>query len=386
MSNRKPRELDRDYTSEVDTVDDQAWSRILREFDDANIYQTWAYGAVTSGRRSMGHLILRKQGEIVAAAQARIVELPFINIGIAYVRWGPLWRRPLAQENVETFRQAVRALRNEFACRRGLVLRLYPVVPEDDPARLPAIMAEEGFSPSGDGMRGRTIVMDLGPSLEDLREGMRPHWKRELKLAGRKQLEVVEGTGDELFEAVIRIHDEMVSRKRFVGGNDINQFRLIQAGLPENLKMKIMLARSSAGVCAGLVYSTLGKTAIYLFGATSNIGMKSNGSYLLHWKVIQRLKEAGVAVYDLNGINPVKNPGTYKFKHDLAGMHGRDVCFAGRFDSCASPLSRWVVECADALRTMSARSAMSTALRRLATRTKTGSFRLPASPRRSESI
>src|SRR5436189_1342 len=83
--------------------------------------------------------------------------------------------------------------------------------------------------------------------------------------------------------------------------------------------MKIMLCKSGDEHCAGLVCSAIGKTAIYLFGATSNAGMKSRGSYLLHWKLIEWLKQNRFSVYDLHGINPVRNPGTYKFKNDLAG-------------------------------------------------------------------
>jgi len=338
--------LDPSYTSEIDTVDERAWCQILQEFDDANIYQTWSYTALTSGER-MSHLILRKNSDIVAVALVRIARAPLINVGVAYVRWGPLWRRGGAEASVETFRQAVRALRNEFSCRRGLVLRLFPIIYEDDHSCFSAILTEEGFSLNVAKTRARTILMDITPPLEVLRQGMKPHWKRELKLAERNALEVVEGTDDAMFGVFIDIYREMVSRKRFVEGNDVNQFRLMQSQLPQALKMKIMLCRSEAGVCAGLVYSAIGNTGIYLFGATSNIGMKSNGSYLLHWKAIELLRKDGCAVYNLNGINPARNPGTYKFKHDFAGMHGKDVHFLGRFDSSVGVLSRWCVEFVD---------------------------------------
>src|SRR5437879_4054435 len=115
MSIPKTRALDPGYTSEVDTVDEQTWCQILQEFGEANIYQSWSYAAVTSGQRSMSHLILRKNRNIVAVAQARIAKLPLINVGIAYIRWGPLWRRDATEANVEIFRQAIRALRNEFS-------------------------------------------------------------------------------------------------------------------------------------------------------------------------------------------------------------------------------------------------------------------------------
>ena len=350
MAMLRMRRLEPGYTSEVDTVDEKTWCQILQEFDDANIYQTWPYTAVTSGRRNIGHLILRKNRDIVAVAQARIVKLPLINVGIAYVRWGPLWRHTTGAVNAETFRQAIRALRNEFSCNRGLVLRLFPIIYDDDPPCFSAILADEGFSSMDKETRSRTILMDLVPPLEALRQGMNAHWRRELKLAERKGMEVVEGSQDELFGSFIEIHEEMVARKKFVEGSDINQFRLMQAKLPEKLKMRIMLCKSGEDVCAGLIYSAIGKTAIYLFGATSNIGMKSNGSYLLHWKLIEKLKKDGCAVYDLNGINPARNPGTYKFKNDLAGKHGKDAYLLGRFDSHASVLSHSGVRCGEMLR------------------------------------
>jgi hypothetical protein len=57
-------------------------------------------------------------------------------------------------------------------------------------------------------------------------------------------------------------------------------------------------------------------------------------------------------VYNLNGINPTKNPGTYKFKNDLAGKNGTSVQFLGRFDSPASLLSSSYVGCGDSVRGM----------------------------------
>lgn len=345
------RHLDPGYVSEVDTVDDRKWYEILEGFDDSNIYQTWAYGAVTSGRRNLSHLILKKDGAIVAVAQARIAKLPFVNVGIAYVPWGPLWRHCANEGNLDAFRQAVRALRNEFVCKRRLVLRLFPILFDGDSNFL-AALKEEGFSSLGKEVPNRTILMDLRPPLEDLRAGMGSHWKRELKIAERNALTVTEGSEGQLFEAFIEIYKEMVSRKKFLELNDINQFKLIQEQLPENLKMKIMLCRSGESLCAGLITSAIGQTAIYLFGATSNAGLTSRGSYLLHWKLIGQLKQRRVAVYDLNGINPTKNPGTYRFKKDLGGRNGKNVYFLGRFDSRADIFSYSCVACADTLRRM----------------------------------
>jgi hypothetical protein len=344
------RELSPGYRSEVDTVDELAWCQILGQFDDANIYQTWSYDEVRCGRDKISHLLLKKNGHIVAVAQARIVTIPLIRAGIAYVRWGPLWRRRGEKPSPETFCQAIRALRNEFAYSRGFVLRLYPNLFDNERACFLPLLKEEGFSLFSKEKLDRTLILDLSQPLEGLRKGLRQHWRRYLKVAEKSELEIVEGTDDSVFEIFVKIYKEMVARKKFPEPNDINQFRLIQRRLPDKFKMKVLLCRSGGEVCAGLICSLIGNTAVYLFGATSDYGLKLRGAYLLHWKLIEWLKENSAEFYDLNGIDPVVNPGTYKFKADLCGNNGKDVYFLGRFDSYTNMLSRSSVEAGDSLR------------------------------------
>lgn len=343
-------ELAPGYSVEVDTIDEPAWCRVLEQFDDANIYQTWSYDEVRCGRDKISHLLLRENGNIAAIAQARLVTVPLIKAGIAYVRWGPLWRRHGGKPNPEIFGQAIRALRNEYADRRGLVLRLYPSVFDSEQSCVLPILKQEGFSLCSTEKSSRTLILDLSKSLDGVRTGTRPHWQRELKVAEKQKLQILEGSEDELFEMFVVMYKEMVARKQFDEPNDIHEFLEIQRKLPEKFKMRVMLCRSSDGICAGLIAHVIGGTAIYLFGATSNVGMKSRGSYLLQWKLIEWLKDNHIASYDLNGIDPAGNPGTYKFKADLCGNNGKDIHFLGRFDTCTSMLSQACVACGDALR------------------------------------
>ena len=88
-------------------------------------------------------------------------------------------------------------------------------------------------------------------------------------------------------------------------------------------------ARHEGRLCAGVIYSAMGDTALYLFGATNALGMRTSASYLLQWETMKTLKRLGVRAYDLHGINPVSNPGTYSFKRGLAGRAGSDVSFVG---------------------------------------------------------
>jgi lipid II:glycine glycyltransferase (peptidoglycan interpeptide bridge formation enzyme) len=348
---RKPRELAPGYSVEIDAVDETSWHRVLGEFSDANIYQTWSYDEVRAGRANISQIVLKKHGETVAIAQVRIAKLPLIGAGIAYVRWGPLWRKRSLELDVDTLRQAIRALRNEYACKRGLVLRLRPLLFHDVSTEFAPILAEEGYSAGPDAPE-RTLRLDLTKTTQELRQGMRPHWRRYLKVAEAGDLEVVEGSADTLFEEFVGIYRELVDRKAFAEPNDIREFRLIQERLPQDLKMKILLCKAGGKLCSGLICSVMGDTGIYLYGATSDVGLKTRGSYLLHWKLIEWMKQTGVTTYDLHGINPATNPGTYRFKADLCGSNGHDLHFLGQFDTHASRLSHSCVFFGDRLRQM----------------------------------
>jgi lipid II:glycine glycyltransferase (peptidoglycan interpeptide bridge formation enzyme) len=344
------RELAPGYSAEVDTLNEVQWYQLLEQFDDANIYQTWSYDEVRCGRNNISHLLLKKNDQVVAVAQSRIVKIPLVRAGIAYVRWGPVWRRRNQESDPETFRQAIRALRNEYVAQRGLVLRLYPALFRDSSSCFTSILADEGFSALSQERVDRTLLLDLQVPVKELRAGLRPHWQRYLKVAEKNGLEIIEGSDDRLFEMFIDIYRQMVSRKKFPEPNDIREFRSIQKRLPDKLKMKIMLCKAGNDVCAGVICSAIGNAGVYLFGATSDAGLKSRGAYLLHWKLIEWLKQNHFVIYDLNGIDPILNPGTYKFKADLCGKNGKDLYFMGRFESSSNGLSHACVSWGEKLR------------------------------------
>ena len=82
-----------EWRVEVDRATPEEWSRLLDLFEDANIYQTAAYGSVHWNERNLSRLVLRRDGEAVAIAQFRVVRPTPLKFGIAYLRWGPLWER-----------------------------------------------------------------------------------------------------------------------------------------------------------------------------------------------------------------------------------------------------------------------------------------------------
>lgn len=326
-------QIENGYSAEFDTINKSEWCKIIKDFSDASVFQTWAYDEIRNGEDNISHFILRRDGEVVAAAQSRILRISTIGFGVAYIRWGPLWQLRNKPVDLSIFSMAVRALRKEYVCRRGLVLRIFPILYNDNSNAYSQVFMKAGYRRISGKDPSRTLILDIRPTMEELRKQLSRRWRRCLRKAEQNNLEIVEGTGDNLFEDFICIYEQMIRRKRFARPNDINEFRMVQREQPPEYKMNVFLCQSKGEGSAGGIFSAVGETGVYLFGATNKEGMSNNGSYLVHWKAIKWMKRCGCQFYNLYGINPKRNMGTYVFKAGLAGKEGMDVYYLGRFDS-----------------------------------------------------
>lgn len=314
----------------------EQWHAIISRFEDLNIYQTWPYDVLVHGESQVEHLVLKDHDRFLSAAQVRIKRVPALRSGVAYVRWGPLWIVKGTQRDPEIFRRAVRALKDEYVLRRGYLLRIFPALFQDQDQDLLSILTEEGYSQVRQKGRERTLLLNVDLPLPDLRKNLDQKWRNGLNRAEKNDLEVLEGEGQDVFEEFVHLYRDLLKRKNFRAPNDISDFSSIQKELPEGWKMRVFLCRSHGSPGAGAICSALGHTGLYLFGASNELGMATKGSYVIQWRIIQWLKESGAVWYDLNGINPEANPGTYRFKAGIAGKSGRDVFFLGPFESSVS--------------------------------------------------
>jgi len=322
------------YSYTVKRDDWEQWSLLMDEFRDANIFQTYAFSSLKSPRAQIESFIIRKGGEIVAAALVRITSTLF-GIRCAYVRWGPLWRRKEGLPDFEIWRNAIRLLRLEYATRRKMWLRLFPAAIKEDLHPYASAFSEEGFVEIQTSV-SRTMVLDLSAPLPQLRKGLEQKWRNCLNSAERNNLQIVEGTGEELFDQFLVPFTQMVSRKRLEEPGDISSFKAIQKMLPDRHKLRVFLCHADGQICAGAIASAIGDRGVYHFGATADNGMRTKASYLLQWRIITWLKEMGCCEFDLHGVNRVKNPGVYNFKAGLCGKNGREVEFLGTFDTYGS--------------------------------------------------
>jgi lipid II:glycine glycyltransferase (peptidoglycan interpeptide bridge formation enzyme) len=338
------------YAVEVDRVDAAAWHALLDRFADASIYQTWPYATQTSAPDAISHLVLRRGIDVVAVAQARIVRLPLLNWGVAYFRWGPLWQLRGQEPDPSTLTLMLTCIHDEYAVRRGLTVRILPYLHSDRRDTLLPALQSSGYAERIHDRPQRTLLMPLDGTLQELRSRLDQKWRNCLNRAEKNDLVVEQGDGDDLFERFVRMHQEMRERKGFEAMSDPNEFRAIQRDLPARHKMQVILASRWGTLAAGIVCSRIGDFGLFLHGATSDAGLGSNASYLLQWRALGWLRSQGAITYNLHGINPTTNPGTYRFKAGLGGRAARDVHYLGTFESSSGARAQTLMGLADTVR------------------------------------
>jgi Acetyltransferase (GNAT) domain len=305
---------------QVDGQTPASWADILARFADASIYQSWAYGAVRWGERNLSHLVLRRDGQVVAAAQLRIARLPMIPAGLAYLRWG------LFEEMGRPFDPAVvvemmARLRHEYVDRRGLALQVIPPAFAEG-AHAPAFytaLEQSGLRPEPFAAAYRTILVDLTPPADMLRKGLNQKWRNQLNRAEKNGLALEVSDSAAAYREFVPLYQSMWERKQFESSVDVEEFARVQALLSGAARMQTFLARSGGEVIGASVCSLMGNHAIYLLGATNEQARELKAAYFLQWQAMLWLKARGARTYDLGGIDPDANPGGYHFKSGFGG-------------------------------------------------------------------
>jgi hypothetical protein len=338
------------YIGEEVRIDEDVWTNILKEFDDSSFWQTWSFGAIRWGEHNLDHVLLKKGSEILAAAQVIVIRTPLIGAGIGYVKSGPLWQLRRRKRNPDIFRQMLRTLRDIYAVRQGLLLRVFPNDFEDGTGVRRSILAEEGFEKDQSVGPSWTALIDLSYSLDELRRSLKRQWRQNLRMAERNQLDIIEGVDDDLAKVFLRLYGEMQRRKSSQQIRDIAYFRDAQRDLPDPLKMRILICKHLGDPVAGLVVSPMGSRALAMFAATGDKGLDLRGSYLLHWRMLEALKAKNFHWYDLGGIHHETHPYFSQFKAGLVGKLGCEIEYVGQFQACESTMSNLLVKMGEQLR------------------------------------
>ena len=276
------------------------WNDSLKNFIDANIYQTWDYSRIVNSEKKVSHIAIYKNDYLICLAQVRIRKLPFIPAGIAYVFRGPLWIRSGKSPNYDLLSEIFKLLKSEFAIKRKLLLRIRPFIFINN-LQKDTINNDSSFIRCKTMTPYRSILLEIDKELTEIKSSFRRTWRQELNKAEKNNIRVVSGNDNELFDIFLFIYHQMHERKKFLERVNVERLHKLNQGLDPEFKFQIFVAYHENVPIASLIISSVGETGIAVSGGTNDLGAKFNAAYLLQWEAIKWLKLKGCIKYDLGG-------------------------------------------------------------------------------------
>src|SRR4051812_40754810 len=210
------------FSHAIDAVSHPEWDRIISGFDDMDLFQTASFADGLRGERRMSHLLLHRNGDPIAGARVAIMKPPAVPIGIAYVKYGPFWRRTGTPPDEDAYRAVISAVVEEYAVRRGHMVSIVPRPHPDFQAVEERLLREAGFVPRSVANGPITFLVNLGVGEGALRAGLSRGWRKNLRLAEENQLEIRFEEGADALGAFMALYDAMMARKRFVDRESVH--------------------------------------------------------------------------------------------------------------------------------------------------------------------
>ena len=284
--------------------------------------QLWGWGETKASHGwTADRVLVAEAGEVIGSAQVVLKSLPFPLRSLAYVPRGP---QTLPGREVEVLEAVAGYVR---AAHRSVALSIEP----DWDAESDAVQAlpAAGWRPSTNTILiGRTLILDLRRSEEELLADMTKKHRQYIRKSGREGLDIRRVERGEI-DACLEVYRLTAERAGF-GIHEDGYYLDIFDNLGDD--SPVYAAFSGDDVVAFLWLSTSGYTAFELYGGMTEEGEHLRANYALKWQAIQAMKERGIIRYDFNGL---LNDGVSKFK---MGWAKHEDQLAGTWDKPLSPL------------------------------------------------
>lgn len=311
------------------------YNEVVKAFPHADLLQSYEWGELKRGTgwRPIRFIVRDEGGAPRAAATALEKPLPYVNRSFLYAPRGPV----MAYDDEAVFERVVAVLREVARERRAAFIKIDPDVPKPRPD-LTAALARLGFVPArfrrhwGGVQPVAVCRLSIDADEDSILAGFRPKTRYNIRLAGRKGVTVRPGERDDL-PAFHRIWQETAARQNFsVRGLDHLYQLWDLIVVPGHGAM--LLAEYDGLLLAGVIVTSFGSKAWYLYGGTSNAHRERMPMYLLQWEAIRWAKERGCTLYDFLGVSCHMDPqdpmyGLYRFKR---GFNPDYTEFIGEFD------------------------------------------------------
>ncbi|HKB49261.1 MAG TPA: peptidoglycan bridge formation glycyltransferase FemA/FemB family protein [Ktedonobacterales bacterium] len=298
----------------------EQWNGFVEANPTGNVTQTFEWAGLSD---ALGGDVLRlgaldgdelRGAMLVVVAQAPLLRRPYL-----YVPRGPVLDDPASA----ALPALVARARDEARTRGAFMLKVEPNVPDGDAAWLDAL-ARQGFRRNRFATHARrSWVVDISPDEEAILAGMKEKWRYNIRLAGRKGVQVRAAQGPEDVETFYALYEETAARDGFFIHPQRHYAEVLRL-YGERDAAVLLLAEYEGTPIAGLIAVKCGPTATYMFGASSDRERNRMPNHLLQWSAIRWAKAHGCTLYDFRAIAEVLDPqehlySLYTYKQGFGG-------------------------------------------------------------------
>lgn len=294
----------------------EEWDDFVRQQPHPHILQLSAYAEL---KRAYGWEIERfgilDGEEFVGGAQVLFRPLPTGVSKMAYLAMGPYCYE---RQHWEYLWKAIKKCISSR--RKAAFLKWEPGILPDG---VPKPMYERwNFRPSLQTIQPpSTILINIAGEDDTIMARMNQGTRRKIRKSLKSDIHYHEGDRGDL-ERFAELMQTTGSRNDF-GVHEAKYYRLAYDLFIEKGDGVLLVADHEDDLLAGIMVFTIGDTAWYLYGASSNIKRNLMATYGIQWQAIQWAKARGCTTYDLWGI-PDESQATLEaqFKERSDGLWG----------------------------------------------------------------
>ena len=166
----------------------------------------------------------------------------------------------------------------------------------------------------------RTIWIDLTQGRESLWAGLQKKWRHGVGYAKRVGVGVEQTRSPERVTEFFRLCQIVSEAKGFdLPASEALLSALLASPTDTPVASHLFIATCGGKLAAGAFIIRCGRHIHYFWGATDRELSKQRPGEALHWAIIEWALAQGCTLYDLEGIDPKGNAGTYEFKRKMGG-------------------------------------------------------------------
>ncbi len=316
-------------------TDSEQWNDFLLRHPQGHLLQSYEWGNLY---QVLGVRVYRlgaeEDGRMIGAMMLSVSPVPFAryipgrSFHWLYCCRGPVMEHPDAPVLKALLEQAHAIARQE----RAVVLRLEPNIVEDDPEkdRWLELYQAHGFRINPISTHGKSSwVLDIRPSMEDLRAHFRKAWRQDIMTAERMGVKVREAETSADFDAYYDLLQKTSHRdKFFIHSKEYHQEILRQ--FTQRGNAALFLAEHEGEAIAAKMVIRFGDWCWDMFAGMSNNKPALPKTHLLQYHCLRWAKDQGCSYFDFRTIPDAPRPGeelwgVYHYKKGFGGYPRRHI-------------------------------------------------------------